>query len=96
MSRPIQDLARRRILAGLDEVVAQCAAQAGLFERQDGAAPLLVTDKVARWVRNLSLALSRYAEGEYEEATALADITGIDETSILLQTVGGDRDEDSI
>ena len=79
-------LARRRILAGLDEVVAQCTAQAGLFEQRDAAAPLLLTDEVARWVRNLSLALSRYAEGEYEAAAALADITGIDEPSVLLQT----------
>jgi len=80
-------LARRRILAGLDGVVAQCTAQAGLFEQRDSAAPLLLTDEVARWIHNLSLALSRYAEGEYEAAAALADITGIDETSILLQTV---------
>ena len=80
-------LARRRILAGLDEVVAQCTAQAGLFEQRDSAAPLLLTDEVARWIHNLSLALSRYAEGEYEAAAALADITGIDETPILLQTV---------
>jgi len=79
-------LARRRILAGLDEVVAQCTAQAGLFEQRDSAAPLLLTDEVARWIRNLSLALSRYAEGEYEAAAALADITGVDETPILLQT----------
>lgn len=78
-SRSARTLARRRILAGLDEVVAQCTVQASLFEQRDAAAPLLLTDEVADWIRRLSLALSRYAEGEYDAAAALADITGIDD-----------------
>jgi hypothetical protein len=36
--------ARRRILSALDEIVAQCTVQAELLERQDGAAPVLVTE----------------------------------------------------
>lgn len=77
--RAMRDLARKRILGALDEVVAQLTAQAALLERQDGAAPLLVTDEVARWVERLSLALARYMEGAYARAAELADITGVDD-----------------
>ena len=70
--------ARRRILSALDEIVAQCTVQAELLERQDGAAPVLVSEGVVEWVRRVALALVRYGEGEYARA-ALADITGVGE-----------------
>jgi hypothetical protein len=41
--------ARRRILSALDEIVAQCTVQAELLEKQDGAAPVLVTEGVVEW-----------------------------------------------
>ncbi len=69
--------ARERILSALDEIVAQCTLQAELLERQDAAAPVLITDEVADWVRRVSLALARYGEGAYEQAAELADITGV-------------------
>ena len=77
--------ARRRILSALDEIVAQCTVQAKLLERQDGAAPVLVTEEVVEWVRRVAQALVRYEEGEYARA-ALADITGAGE---------GDDEEDA-
>jgi hypothetical protein len=77
--------ARRRILSALDEIVAQCTVQAELLERQDGAAPVLVTGEVVEWVRRVALALVRYGEGEYARAAALADITGVGE--------GGDEED---
>jgi hypothetical protein len=46
--------ARRRILSALDEIVAQCTVQAELLERQDGAAPVLVTGEVVEWVRRVA------------------------------------------
>jgi hypothetical protein len=55
--------ARRRILSALDEIVAQCTVQAELLERQDGAAPVLVTEGVVEWVRRVAQALVRYGVG---------------------------------
>jgi len=49
--------ARRRILSALDEIVAQCTVQAALLERQDGAAPVLVSEGVVEWVRRVAQAL---------------------------------------
>ncbi len=70
-------LARERILGALDEIVAQFTVQAELFLRQDAAAPVLITTEVISWVERVSLALNRYAEGEYEAAELAADITGV-------------------
>ncbi len=75
--KPARRRARERILAALDEIVAQCTLQAELLARQDAAAPLLITDEVVDWVRRVALALARYGEGAYERAAELADITGV-------------------
>jgi len=56
--------------------VAQLTFQAAQFQAKDGAAPVLVTPRVARWVERIHWALARYGEGEYAEAARLADITG--------------------
>lgn len=76
MDERLRRLARKRILGALDELIAQFTAQAELLERQDTAAPVLVTEGVVRWVERLSLALARYMEGEYVRAAELADIPG--------------------
>ena len=83
--------ARRQILSALDEIVAQCTVQAELLERQDGAAPVLVTGEVVEWVRRVALALVRYGEGEYAQAAALADITGVGEGEESHAPPGGRR-----
>jgi hypothetical protein len=83
--------ARRRILSALDEIVAQCTVQAELLERQDGAAPVLVTGEVVEWVQRVAQALVRYGEGEYARAAALADITGVGEGEESHAPPGGKR-----
>ncbi len=77
--------ARRRILGALDEIVAQCTVQAELLERQDGAAPVLVTEGGVGWGRGGAGARVRCGEGESARAAALADITGVGE--------GGDEED---
>jgi len=88
-SLDIRALARRRILAALDEVVAQFTVQADLFQRRDAAASILITGEVVGWVSSIALALTRYSEGEYEDAAALADITGLEEPSVVKVSAGG-------
>jgi hypothetical protein len=68
--------ARRRIRSALDEMVAQCTVQAELLERQDGAAPVLVSEGVVEWVRR---------------AAALADVTGVGEGEESHAPPGGKR-----
>ena len=68
----IHTLARHRILAAMDEIVARFVYHAEHFQRLDDAAPALVTEQITDQVSAVGLALARYRQGEYEAAACLA------------------------